>query len=150
MRILRSKSNFMFGAVLIIAVLIFEIPALVKILSGVTVQPVGALVMVLPLVVALYMFVSGLQTINISDRSVTLELLFIPLKDIEWEKINEAGTGKIKTSKDKYTRQLYVSHKKLSQKQIENLELLKLDSEVIWFDYSLKAQDSLAKHLGVY
>ena len=88
--------------------------------------------------------------INISERAVTLELLFIPLKDIEWAKINEAGTGKIKIGKDKYSKQLYVSTKKISEKRLENLESMKFDSDIIWFDYSLRAQDSLAKHLGVY
>lgn len=150
MRILRSKSNFMYGCVLLAAVLIFEFPAVLKIIKGATVQPLGVLVLVLPLVVALYMFVSGCQMINISDRAVTLELVFLPLKDIEWAKINEAGTGKIKIGKDKYSRQLYVSTKKISEKRLENLESMKFDSDIIWFDYSLKAQDSLAKHLGVY
>ena len=105
--------------------------------------------LIIPLLIVLYMFVLGAQVINISDRGVTLEVFRIPIKDIEWDKINEAGTGTVKISKGKFMRQLYVSNKKLTEDQIENLDKMKFDSAVIWFDYSLKAQDRLAEYLGV-
>jgi len=149
MRLFRSKSNFMFGTVLLSALILFEIPALIKLSGGGTMPEYGKFLLIIPIVVAFYMFVLGMQVINISDRGVTLEVFRIPLKDIEWEKINEAGTGKIKISRGKYMRQLYVSQKQLTEEQIENLDKMRLDSSVIWFDYSLKAQDSLALHLGI-
>ncbi len=149
MRIFRSKSNFMFGAILLGALILFEIPTYIKFFVGSTMPAFAIWFLIIPLIIALYMFGLGAQVINISDRGVTLELFRIPLKDIEWEKINEAGTGTVKISKGKFMRQLYVSNKKLTEDQIENLDKMKFDSAVIWFDYSLRAQDSLAEHLGV-
>ncbi|MBE6788174.1 MAG: hypothetical protein E7539_00750 [Ruminococcaceae bacterium] len=149
MKFFRSKSNFLFGVILLAAVVVFEAPAVVKIINGASVQKLGIVFLVLPFIVAVYMFISGSQIIKINDRGVALEVFGIPLKDIEWEKINEAGTGKIKISKNKYMRQLYVSQKRVNEQQLENLEKLRLDSAVIWFDYSLKAEEGLAKHLGV-
>ena len=149
MRFFRSKSNFMFGTILLSALVLIEIPTYIKFFVQSVMPGYAIWFLIIPMLVALYMFVMGAQVINISDRGVALELFGIPLKDLEWEKINEAGTGTIKISRDKLMRQLYVSNKQLTEAQTENLDLLKFDSAVIWFDYSLKAQDSLAEHLGV-
>ena len=149
MRIFRSKSNFMFGTILLSALVLIEIPTYIKFFVKSVLPDFAIWFLIIPLVIALYLFVLGAPVINISDRGVALELFRIPLKDIEWEKINEAGTGTVKISREKLARQLYVSNKQLTEAQIENLDLMKFDSAVIWFDYSLKAQNSLAKHLGV-
>ncbi len=149
MRIFRSKSNFMFGTILLSALVLIEIPTYIKFFVKSIMPGYAIWFLIIPLLIALYMFVLGAQVINISDRGVTLEIFRIPLKDLEWEKINEAGTGTVKISKGKFMRQLYVSNKQLTEDQIENLDNMKLDSAVIWFDYSLKAQDSLAEHLGI-
>ena len=149
MRIFRSKGNFMFGSIFIAAVMLFEIPTYFNLFSDGSMPKYTIIFLIIPILIAIYMFVIGAQVINISDRGVTLEVFRVPLKDIEWDKINEAGTGTVKIGRDKYMRQLYVSNKKLTQEQVNNLDKMKFDSLVIWFDFSQKAQDSLASHLGI-
>lgn len=149
MKFFRSKSNFMFGTILLCALVLIEIPTYIKFFVKSIMPGYAIWFLIVPLLIAIYMFIIGAQMINVSDRGVTLEVFGLPLKDIEWEKINEAGTGTIKISRDKLMRQLYVSNKQLTAEQTENLDKLKFDSAVIWFDYSLKAQNSLAEHLGV-
>ena len=108
MRFFRSKSNFMFGTILLSALVLIEIPTYIKFFVQSVMPGYAIWFLIIPMLVAFYMFVLGAQVINISDRGVALELFGIPLKDLEWEKINEAGTGTIKISRDKLMRQLYV------------------------------------------
>ena len=149
MRIIRSKSNFVFGIIFFSIILLCEVPMIAGISSDNNI-PVGTLLLlILPFVASLFMFVVGLQTICINDKSITLEILFIPLKEIEWLKINEAGIGTVKINKNRYLKQLYVSNRRIKEKELENLDSLRFQRKVIWFDYSLKAEKHLAFHLGM-
>lgn len=149
MRIFRSKSNFVFGVMFFSIILLCEIPMVVGI-SGQNDVPVATLLLlILPFVASLCMLIMGLQTICINDKSITLEVLFIPIKELTWEKINEAGIGAVKINRNRYLKQLYVSNRRIKDKELENLDTLKFERKVIWFDYSLKAEKHLAFHLGM-
>ena len=149
MRIFRSKSNFVFGVMFFSIILLCEIPMIAGISAQDKIPVATLLLLILPFIVSLFMLVMGLQTICINDKSVTLEVLFIPIKELTWEKINEAGIGAVKINKNRYLKQLYVSNRRVEEKELEDLDRLKFDRKVIWFDYSLKSEKHLAFHLGM-
>ena len=147
MRTFRSKSNFMFGTIMFSAVLITEIPVAIKVFSTKNPDFLAVAFVIVPLLVAAYLFIQGIQVIKIDDRGVTLEVFYLPLKELRWLEVNEAGTGKIKIGKNKYVRQLYLSHKQLTEEQTEDLDTMRFDNETIWFDYSQKAREKLEYYL---
>ncbi len=149
MKTFRSKSNFMFGMIFIVTILICEVPMLFSISgSGIT-NASGYLLLIAPLLVALYMFAAGMQMICIDENGISLSLFGIKLKSLKWQDINEAGTGMIKLGKNKFARQLYVSQRKINDSELKNMDTLRFQPNIIWFDYSLKAQKHLAFHLGM-
>ena len=149
MRTFRSKSNFVFGVIFFSIIMLCEIPMTAGIKEQGEIPFATLLLLILPFIASVCMLVYGLQTICINDKSVTLEVCFIPLKELEWEKINEAGIGAVKIKKNSYMKQLYVSNRRISDKELENLDSLRFERNVIWFDYSLKAEKHLAFHLGM-
>lgn len=149
MRTFRSKSNFVFGVIFFSIILLCEIPMLAGLTDQNDIPVATLLLLILPFVASFIMLVVGLQTISISDKAVTLELFFIPIKELEWEKINEAGIGAVKINKNRYLKQLYVSNRRVKEKELENLDSLRFERKIIWFDYSLKAEKHLAFHLGM-
>lgn len=149
MRIFRSKSNFVFGLIIMGVVIIAEIVMIVGTPSHVTLPKLTTAFMAIIFAVAFYHFVDGIQTIKIDENGVTLEIAFIPVKSIKWNDIIEAGLGKIKLSKNKYAKQLYVSSKRLNSDYIDDLCKYRYNQKIIWFDFDQKAQDMLAEGLGM-
>lgn len=149
MRFFRSKSNFLFGSVLLVLVFLFEITIIISFSTAKTISISRIILMVLPLIIALFYFVAGFQTIKITPEKITLETLFIAVKELKWEEINQAGIGKIYINKNKFVRQLFVSQIKIEEHQIENLDKLRFNQQVIWFDFSLKAQEKLIYYLDL-
>ena len=149
MRFFRSKSNFVFGVIFFSVILLCEIPMLAGLSGQNNIPVVTLLLLILPFVASFCMLIVGFQTICISDKSVTLEICFIPLKELAWEKINEAGIGAVKINKNRYLKQLYVSNRRVKETELEDLDRLRFERKVIWFDYSLKAEKHLAFHLGM-
>lgn len=149
MRVFRSKNNLVFGVMFFSVILLCEIPMVAGINQQDDIPVATLMLLILPFVASVCMLIVGLQTICINDKSVTLEFLFIPIKELTWEKINEAGIGAVKINKNRYLKQLYVSNRRVKEKELENLDALKFERKVIWFDYSLKAEKHLAYHLGM-
>ena len=149
MRFFRSKSNFLFGSVLLVLVFLFEITIIISFSTAKTISISRIILMVLPLIIALFYFVTGFQTIKITPEKITLETLFIAVKELKWEEINQAGIGKIYINKNKFVKQLFVSQIKIEEHQIENLDKLRFNQQIIWFDFSLKAQEKLIYYLDL-
>lgn len=149
MRLFRSKSNFMFGVIFLSVIVLYEIPMFLGLIGKENVSFASLILLILPLIISLFMFILGMQTIHISESGVTLEIFRIPLKELKWNETNEAGTGKVKISKGRYIRQLYVSQRSLNEKELDNMDKLRFQPFVIWFDYSSKAEKHLAYYLGM-
>ncbi len=147
MRTFRSKSNFVFGVIFLSVIALYETPMFISLIGKPRVAFSSLLLLIIPLVVSVYMFILGMQMICINEGGISLEIFGIKLKALGWYDINEAGTGKIKLGKNKYARQLYVSVRRVKEKELENMDCLRFQSGIIWFDYSLKAQKHLAFHL---
>ena len=149
MRIFRSKSNFVFGIIIMSVVIVAELVMIIGMPSHVKIPKFTIAFMAVIFAVALYHFIDGLQTIKIDKKGVTLEIIFVPVKTVKWDNIIEAGLGKIKLSKNKYAKQLYISSKRLNPEKLDDLTSYKFNQKVIWFDFSQKAQDMLADGLGI-
>ncbi len=149
MRVFRSKSNLIFGIIILIVVVISEISMIIGLVSAEKVSTFTVVFMLLVFAIALYHFIDGMQTIKLDETGVTHEIVFLPVKAIKWDDIIEAGIGKIKVNKTKYSKQLYVSAKRLDETKLEDLDSFRFDTKVIWFDYSEASQERLASGLGM-
>lgn len=142
----RSKSNFMFGVIVLAVAVIANIPAFIRILKG-GVLPISIIMFILILVVALVIFFIGMQSVNISENGVRLEVFRVPLKELSWQDIKEAGIGKERINKNSVMKQLYVSSKPLKESEYENLDSMRFSQSVIWFDYSQASEEKIRFYL---
>jgi len=149
MRIFRSKSSFIFRIIIMTVVIIAELVMFLGMPGHVKIPKLTIAFMSVIFAVAFYHLIDGLQTIKIDKNGVTLEIVFIPVKSIKWDSVIEAGLGKIKLSKNKFAKQLYVSSKRINPDNLENLNRYRYNQRVIWFDFNQKAQDMLAEGLGM-
>lgn len=149
MRVFRSRSNLMFGIIVLSIVLLSEFSVSANFENIRNINFATIFVAVVPIVFALYFFIDGLRTIKMTDKGIYSEICFVPVKEITWDNVNYAGIAKNKIKKNQYSKQIYVSKRELSDKEVENISKVVFDKDVIWFEYSLVAQNIIAKHLGM-
>ena len=149
MKTFRSKSNLVFGIIFFAVIFIYEIPMYISVMGRSNIVYSSLLLLIVPLLISIYMLVVGLQIICIDEKGVSLKIFGIKLKELAWNDINEAGIGKINLNKKKYVRQLYVSVRRIKESELKNMNCLRFQPGIIWFDYSLTAQKHLAFHLGM-
>ena len=149
MRVFRSRSNLMFGIIVLSVVLLSEFSVSANFVNIRNVTLGTVLLVIVPLLFSFYFFIDGLRTIKLTEKGVSSEICFIPVKELSWDEVNYAGVAKYKIKKNQYSKQLYVSKRALSEKESENIGKIFFDKEVIWFEFSSDAQNKMAKCLGV-
>lgn len=132
----------MFGIIVLSAVFIISIPTLIKALSPMV--NIFAVVMIaLILLVAVAVFLYGMQQIEIGEKGVAIRIFTIPVKEIAWQEVKEVGIGGEKINKNTTMKQLYVSKRELSENEYQNLDSMRFSSMTIWFDYSNEAEEKI-------
>ncbi len=142
----RSKSNFMFGSIVLAIAVIANIPAIVKIFKG-GVLPISIILLIVILIVAIALFLIGMQRININEKGIVLDVCKVPIKEFSWSEIKEVGIGKEKINKNSVMKQLYISLRPLKESEYENLDSVRFSQSVIWFDYSQEAEETIRSYL---
>ncbi len=150
MTIFKSKSNFMFGVVFMSAIVLTDIPFIIKLANSYNKNiSLNIFLLVVPFIIAFVMFAQGMQQIKIDEKGIYLKLFGITLKYILWDNITEAGIGKIKINKEKYINQLYVSERRLPEEQQENLSKISFFDNTLWFDFSATAYSLITDKLNI-
>jgi len=138
----RSKSNLMFGIIVLSAVFAISIPTLVKALSPM-VNVFAVVMIVLILLASLAVFLYGMQQIEIGEKGVAIKIFTVPVKEISWEEVKEVGIGGEKINKSTTMKQLYISKRALSENEYQNLDSMRFSAMTIWFDYSNEAEEKI-------
>lgn len=142
MTLFRSKSNLMFGIIVLSAVFAISIPTLVKALSPV-VNVFAVVMVVLILLASLAVFLYGMQQIEIGEKGVAIKIFTVPVKEISWDEVKEVGIGGEKINKNTTMKQLYISKRALSENEYQNLDSMRFSAMTIWFDYSNEAEEKI-------
>lgn len=142
MTLFRSKSNLMFGIIVLSAVFAISIPTLVKALSP-AVNAFAIVMVVLILLASLAVFLYGMQQIEIGEKGVAIKIFTVPVKEISWDEVKEVGIGGEKINKNTTMKQLYISKRALSENEYQNLDSMRFSAMTIWFDYSNEAEEKI-------
>lgn len=140
MKFIRSKTNLAYGLLLSAAVVLYEISVYARLISGRTSLFWRLLLFLLPIFIALYFLLQGLQMVWITRRGVVITLLGLPFSEITWDKIREAGVGRVQLSRRRYSVQLYVADRPLSPQQRTSLSRIRPRQSVLCFDDSAEAR----------
>lgn len=142
----RSKSNLMFGIIVLAAVCAISIPTLIKACSN-RVNVFAIVMLVLILIASIAVFLYGMQQIIINEKGVSICIFNIPVKELAWDEIKEAGIGGEKINKNTTMKQLYVSKRELLESEYQNLDSLRFSAMTIWFDYSKEAEEKIGFYI---
>ncbi len=142
----RSKSNLMFGIIVLAAVCVISIPTLIKACSN-RVNVFAVVMLALILIASIAVFLYGMQKIVINEKGVAVSILKVPVKELAWVEIKEAGIGGEKINKNTTMKQLYVSKRQLLESEYQNLDSLRFSAMTIWFDYSKEAEEKIGFYI---